>query len=112
MVAIVCPVATAVMGFGGPYKSVLFFARKKKGFDRVEFMKMLDQHFEESIHGGLIAYVEGTRNQRRIPKRLKSGVIQYSYDRKIRAQVPHLISLNFRIFLAGLKYKLVEMTTG
>eukprot|EP00511_Aplanochytrium_stocchinoi_P012104 CAMPEP_0204877898 /NCGR_PEP_ID=MMETSP1348-20121228/48448_1 /ASSEMBLY_ACC=CAM_ASM_000700 /TAXON_ID=215587 /ORGANISM="Aplanochytrium stocchinoi, Strain GSBS06" /LENGTH=172 /DNA_ID=CAMNT_0052034817 /DNA_START=458 /DNA_END=973 /DNA_ORIENTATION=+ len=57
-----------------------WFFNRKPGIDRSAFGKWINSQFDERPHPGLIAYPEGTRNQKDEPLKLKSGVLQYAYE--------------------------------
>jgi len=65
--------------------SVWFFNRKK-GLDRSELGRYLAQQWELRPGKGLIVYPEGTRNQKKEPLKLKTGVLQMAYDYKKQVQ--------------------------
>eukprot|EP00924_Labyrinthula_sp_SR-Ha-C_P001547 maker-scaffold_18-snap-gene-1.2-mRNA-1 protein AED:0.14 eAED:0.14 QI:60/1/1/1/1/1/2/90/301 len=74
-------------------KSTIFFKRKK-GVDRKKLFELWDKEWEsrnKKREGkkpfGLIVYPEGTRNQKDKPLKLKTGVLQYSYEYKKPVQI-------------------------
>lgn len=69
--------------FSGLYawiaQSTWFFNRKK-GIDRNALSKHLNEQWNLRPKYGLIVYPEGTRNQKKEPLKLKTGIIQMAYE--------------------------------
>mmetsp|Transcript_701 Transcript_701/g.860 ORF Transcript_701/g.860 Transcript_701/m.860 type:complete len:199 (+) Transcript_701:561-1157(+) len=59
-----------------------WFFNRKPGIDRSAFGNWIDSQFQVRPSPGLIAYPEGTRNQKAEPLKVKSGVLQYAYEFK------------------------------
>ncbi len=66
--------------------STWFFRRGKRQGIKA-FFSWLDHEFDRCPLNGLIVYAEGTRNLSEAPLRLKTGMINYAYSRKLPIQI-------------------------
>lgn len=80
-------VGTPVSALWGWLSHSTWFFYRRSGIDRQSFGEYLERQWVQRQDFGLIAYPEGTRNQRSQPLRLKSGVLQYAYDFQHPVQV-------------------------
>ena len=78
---------TPVSSLWGWLSHSTWFFHRRSGIDRQRLGEYLERQWKQRPGLGLIAYPEGTRNQREEPLRLKSGVLQYAYEFKHPIQV-------------------------